>query len=125
MGIKILKAIIKDISFAIEKGELFTILGPNGAGKSTLLNCIAGLFEPANGQILLDSEDLRKISPRKNAQKIAYVPQSSSHTYGYSVRDYIAMGRAPHLNIFLMPSKDDYKIVDETINMLEINNFSK
>lgn len=33
--------IVKDISFTIEKGELFTILGPNGAGKSTLLNCIA------------------------------------------------------------------------------------
>jgi len=116
--------IVKDISFTIEKGELFTILGPNGAGKSTLLNCIAGLFEPTKGQILLDGEDVTKIAPRENAKKIAYVPQSSVHAYGYSVRDYVAMGRAPHLGIFSMPNQDDYKIVDEAINMLEIDHFS-
>lgn len=115
--------IIKDISFSIGRGELFAILGPNGAGKSTLLNCIAGLFQPTNGHVLLDGEDISKISPKKNAQKVAYVPQNSTNIYGYSVRDYIAMGRAPHLGIFLMPNKDDYKIVDEAIEMLGINNF--
>lgn len=115
--------IIKDISFSIDKGELFTILGPNGAGKSTLLNCIAGLFQPINGQILLEGEDIGKLSPKRRAQKIAYVPQYSANVYGYAVRDYIAMGRAPHLGMFFMPNEEDYKIVDEVIELLGINHF--
>lgn len=121
-GYKKSSLIIKDISFSIGKGELFTILGPNGAGKSTLLNCIAGLFQTNNGQILLEGEDIEKISPKRKAQKVAYVPQNSISTYGYSVRDYIAMGRAPHLGMFLMPTENDYKIVDEAVEMLGINN---
>lgn len=114
----------KNISFNVKRGELFTILGPNGAGKSTLLNCIAGLFKTTNGDILLDGENIDKIPPKKIAQKIAYVPQSSTQAYGYSVRDYIVMGRAPHLNMFMMPNTHDYEIVDEAIDMLEINRFS-
>lgn len=123
-GYKSSSPIIKDISFSIEKGEIFTILGPNGAGKSTLLNCIAGLFQTNNGQILLEGQDIAKMSPKIKAQKVAYVPQNSISAYGYSVRDYIAMGRAPHLGIFIMPDESDYKIVDDAIDMLEINHFS-
>ncbi len=115
--------IIKDISFSIEKGEVFTILGPNGAGKSTLLNCIAGIFQPLSGQILLDGEDINSMSQRMRAQKVAYVPQYSANVYGYAVRDYIAMGRAPHLGMFFMPKEEDYKIIDEAIELLEIEKF--
>ncbi|MDS0525808.1 ABC transporter ATP-binding protein [Clostridium sp. SHJSY1] len=122
-GYKSSSTIIKDISFSIEEGEIFTILGPNGAGKSTLLNCIAGLFQTNNGQILLEGKDIIKIPSKIKAQKVAYVPQTSINSYGYSVRDYIAMGRAPHLGMFLMPAKSDYKIVDEAIDMLEINHY--
>jgi len=54
---------------------------------------------------------------------VAYVPQDSANVYGYAVRDYIAMGRAPHLGMFFMPKEEDYKIVDEVIKLLEINHF--
>jgi branched-chain amino acid transport system ATP-binding protein len=42
---------IDDLSFAVEKGMLYSIIGPNGAGKSTLFNCINGLYRPDEGQI--------------------------------------------------------------------------
>lgn len=122
-GYKNSSPVIKDISFSIGRGELFTILGPNGAGKSTLLNCIAGLSKTNNGQILFEGENIYEMFPKIKAQKVAYVPQNSSSTYGYSVRDYIAMGRAPHLGLFLMPNESDYEIVDEAIEMLGINHF--
>ena len=38
--------VFRNVSFAVEKGEMLTLLGPNGAGKSTLLTCIAGLATP-------------------------------------------------------------------------------
>ena len=42
---------LDDISFAVEKGEIYAIIGPNGAGKTTLFNCINGIYPPGSGQI--------------------------------------------------------------------------
>lgn len=112
--------ILKDVSFKLEKGQLLTILGPNGAGKSTLLNCLAGLFKPTSGSILLDGKDISKLSSKEIAQIISYVPQNINSTYDYKVREYIAMGRAAHLGILSRPGKEDYEIVDEAISMMGI-----
>lgn len=49
---------ISDISFAVEKGEIFGIIGPNGAGKSTLFNVIAGLYRPSAGTVSLDGHNI-------------------------------------------------------------------
>lgn len=118
------RTILEDVSFKVEKGQLITILGPNGAGKSTLLNCLAGLFKPNSGEILLEGKNIQTLTSKEIAQKIAYVPQVSVSTYDYTVRDYIAMGRAAHLSLFDQPSKADYKRVDEAIEMMEIEGFA-
>lgn len=49
---------VKDVSYAVESGEFFTLLGPSGCGKTTLLRMIAGFDLPDEGQILLDGRDL-------------------------------------------------------------------
>ena len=53
---------LNDVSFTVDKGEIFTIIGPNGAGKSTLFNVISRIYEPSNGEIFFDGE----ISQRLN-----------------------------------------------------------
>ena len=68
----------------------------------------------------MDGARLDKMSSRETAFKIAYVPQTTEITYGYSVRDYIAMGRAAHVGMLVTPKKKDYEIVDETISLLGI-----
>jgi phospholipid/cholesterol/gamma-HCH transport system ATP-binding protein len=50
--------IINDISFEVQRGEVFVILGGSGCGKSTLLKHMIGLYPPAAGKILLDGEDI-------------------------------------------------------------------
>jgi len=42
---------LSDVSFHVNKGEVFSIIGPNGAGKTSMLNCISGRYKPANGEI--------------------------------------------------------------------------
>ena len=55
-------AAVDDVSFAVERGEIFAIIGPNGAGKSTLLNLISGLLAPTAGTVALDGRDLTALS---------------------------------------------------------------
>lgn len=55
----------KDISFAIEQGELAVILGPSGAGKTTLLNILGGMDSPDKGEILIDGTDIAKLNDRQ------------------------------------------------------------
>jgi branched-chain amino acid transport system ATP-binding protein len=49
---------VDGVSFAVEKGEVFTIIGPNGAGKTTVINMISRLLEPRGGRIEFDGRDL-------------------------------------------------------------------
>jgi putative ABC transport system ATP-binding protein len=50
--------ILKDITFAIPRGEFVTLMGPSGSGKSTLLGCITGLDTPSEGQVFLHGTDV-------------------------------------------------------------------
>ena len=54
-----------DVSFDVQLGEIFVIMGLSGSGKSTMVRCLSRLVEPTAGEILLDGEDLLKVSERK------------------------------------------------------------
>ena len=64
-------AVLENISFDICRGEMISIVGPNGAGKSTLLYALSGLLAPMSGKILIEGQDLNRISDGDRARKIA------------------------------------------------------
>lgn len=109
------KKVFQDVSFSLEKGEILTILGPNGAGKSTLLNCLANLYRPDSGRILLNGKPLDSYKVRDVAKIMGYVPQNHVPAYAYSVRDFVVMGRAPYLGTFQQPSEEDYALTDQVL----------
>jgi branched-chain amino acid transport system ATP-binding protein len=59
---------LDDISFAVEKGEIYAIIGPNGAGKTTLFNCINGIYPPGSGQIIFKDRPIRGKKPDRIAK---------------------------------------------------------
>ena len=63
---------VDDISFSIQKGNIFGLLGPNGAGKTTLIRMITGIFYPDEGQILLEGNKLDQVA---HASRIGYMPE--------------------------------------------------
>lgn len=111
---------LDSITLAVDEGEMVVLLGPNGAGKSTLLKCIMNLLAPQSGRVLIDGHDANALSRKDIAQIIAYVPQSSNVSFSYSVRDYVAMGRAPFLKMYAAPNDDDYRKVDAALERLGV-----
>ncbi len=67
-------AILKDVSFTVERGEFVGLLGPSGSGKSTLLKAILGVSPADTGRVLFDGKDL-PLARQELARRVGYVPQ--------------------------------------------------
>ena len=79
-------------SFEIAKGSITGLIGPNGAGKTTLFNCIAGLFRPTSGRILLDGEDVTGLKPHQLFAKGLLRTFQIAHEFGsLTVRENLMM----------------------------------
>lgn len=84
--------ILKGINLSIPDGKLTVVTGPNGGGKTSLAKIIAGLYEPADGQIILDGEDITKWDITERAKGgIAYAFQQPVRFKGLTVRDLLEM----------------------------------
>ena len=68
------KLVLDNVSFEVDKGEIFGFIGPNGAGKTTLINIMTTLLVPDNGSIEICGYDVAK-EPIKAKECIGYVPQ--------------------------------------------------
>ena len=80
--------VLKGISFKIEAGQNVAIVGPSGSGKSTLAHLLVRLFDPTQGQILLDGRDIRDYDLSWLRQQIGYL-QQAAHLFQGSIADNI------------------------------------
>lgn len=62
-------AALTDVSFTINKGEIFGLIGPNGAGKTTMFNVITAMFSPSSGEILLFDQKMNELKPHQITEK--------------------------------------------------------
>lgn len=69
------KAVLDQISFVIEKNKINTIVGPSGVGKTTIIDLILKIYEPEDGQILIDDVNILEISKRELRENISFLPQ--------------------------------------------------
>ena len=49
---------VDGVDFEVGAGEVFTIIGPNGAGKTTIFNLISRIYEPSEGRLIYDDQDI-------------------------------------------------------------------
>lgn len=108
-------AILEDVSFEAQPGELLCILGVNGSGKSTLLKCINRILRPRRGTVLVDERAVFEMPQRTVARHLGYVPQKHVETQ-LNVYETVLMGRRPHVQWAL--GEKDYAIVEQVLNQL-------
>jgi ATP-binding cassette, subfamily C, bacterial EexD len=70
------RAVLKDISFKLDAGEILGVIGPSAAGKSTLAHVLLGLWQPHSGSVRIDGSDLSVWNRQDIGRKVGYVPQN-------------------------------------------------
>jgi ATP-binding cassette subfamily B protein len=83
--------VIKDVSFAFEKGKTYALVGPTGGGKTTTASLIARLYDPTSGTVLLNGRDLRSYESAERSKKIGFILQEPFLFTG-TLRDNIFYG---------------------------------
>lgn len=114
---------IDGVSLCVDHGELVALLGPNGAGKSTLLRVMAGTLPASRGTARAFGSDLASMDRAEVARSIAVVPQLDEVAFGYSVREIVTMGRAPHQRGWMWVASTDEKPVSDAIARCDLGSF--
>src|SRR5688572_9968624 len=86
--------VLRDVSFAVEAGEVHVLAGENGAGKSTLMKILAGVYSDYTGNIRLDDAPVRFDSPAAAARAgVSVIYQEMSLIGSMSIADNLFLGR--------------------------------
>ncbi|QGW23842.1 ABC-type hemin transport system ATPase component [Dietzia sp. DQ12-45-1b] len=107
------RTLLDSVDLEIYAGEVLALVGPNGAGKSTLLGVVAGDTHPDAGRTVLDGRDLRRWRLGDLARRRALLTQANSVAFPFTVREIVAMGRAPWA---ARPEGDhDEEVIEESL----------
>ncbi len=116
--------VLDEVSLEVVAGSWAGLIGPNGAGKTTLLRAVAGLVA-STGAIAVAGRDARGLRRRERARRVALVPQSPFVPPGMTVREYVLLGRTPHVGYLAVESREDRDAADNAIARLELKGFEQ
>ncbi len=114
------RLVLCDVSLRIEGGQTVAVVGPNGAGKTTLLLALLGLLPVERGRIEIDGEPIERLSRRRIARQIAYVPQIYEGFLGFRVRDIIETGRYAHRDPLEAMQAADRRAIETAVDRCDI-----
>jgi iron complex transport system ATP-binding protein len=115
------KVILRDLSLAIEQGEIVSILGPNGSGKSTFLKALSRNLKIQTGSILLDGRNIQGFSAKEMACHLATLHQASRAPGDLTVRDLIEYGRFPYQHWWKGNEKEDRLVVEWALEQTSLS----
>lgn len=110
-------AVVRDVSFCVNKGEVVGVIGPNGAGKTTLVKALSRAIRPLKGSVIYDGKDVHAISPNESARLIAVVPQDTFIVFEFLVWDVVMMGRIPHMRRFKKETERDLQVAERALRL--------
>jgi iron complex transport system ATP-binding protein len=112
--------VLSDVSLDVAASDLVGLVGPNGAGKTTLLRTISGALAPDRGEVRVGGEDVHALSSKGASRRVAVVPQDTSVSFSFSVREVVAMARYPHRSRFETATTDDRSAVERALERTNV-----
>jgi ATP-binding cassette subfamily B protein len=125
------RQILRDVSFRIPPGRTVAVVGRSGSGKSTLARLLLRFYDPTIGRILIDGQDIARLSPSSVRQAIGVVPQDTvlfNDTIGYNIAygrlgssraDVAAAARAAHIDRLIesLPGQYDTAVGERGVKL--------
>lgn len=111
---------VRDVSLAVNRGEVVALVGPNGSGKSTTLAALGRSLRPRTGHVLLGDRDVWSLPRREFALAVARLPQDPQCPEGLNVQQLVASGRHAHRSFFGSWSTDDRRALREAVRMMDL-----
>lgn len=91
------KTVLNRVSLTVPFGAHIALVGPNGSGKTSLLQLMAGRLKPSQGYVTVGGQDLAQLPGMQRARQLAVVHQHEQVHGQLRVRDYVTLGRTPHV----------------------------
>ncbi len=113
------RAALDDVSLSALRGQITAVVGPNGSGKSTLVRALVGRVALDRGAIRIDDVSVLHSTRRAMATRVAVVTQREEPAFPLVVRQYIALGRYPHLGLWRGHAPGDTAAVDAAIALTQ------
>ncbi len=118
-------SVVEDLNLAIRRDEFWGLLGPNGVGKTTLLSALAGVFAPADGQVMLAGERIDALPRRRTARRLGMLTQHTSYAFDASCEETALVGRHPHLKAWARESRADRELARAALAELGLDALSE
>lgn len=119
------KNAVDGVSFVAPRGQLTALAGPNGSGKSSIVRALLRRADVARGAVTIDGRDVSTLSYAELAREVAVVPQREEATFPTRVREYVALGRYPHLGLWRAPAGEDDRAVDQALAQAGIDDLAE
>lgn len=107
--------LVEDVTLRAGSGQLVGLVGPNGSGKSTLLRCVYRALRPSAGSVRIGGEDLRTMTAREGARRLAALPQEVVAEFDFTVAETVAMGRLPHQGPMVRTTDEDRRTCEAAL----------
>ncbi len=112
------------VTLTVVPGKVTALAGPNGSGKSTLVRALVKRVPLSAGVIAIDGKSIADLSPADVARSAAVLPQREDTAFPLSVREYVSLGRFPHLGLWRARSAADERAVATAISRAGIEAFA-
>jgi branched-chain amino acid transport system ATP-binding protein len=114
---------VKDVSFAMQEGEILFIIGPNGAGKTTVFNLVTGFLHPDEGTIIFNGHNISRMPPHDSARLgIGRTFQIVKPLPSLTVQQNVMLGAFMHTSIARKAEEEAEKILD-FLQMSQLKDF--
>ncbi|WP_228016663.1 ABC transporter ATP-binding protein, partial [Synechocystis sp. LEGE 06083] len=110
---------VKDISFAVPRGEIFGLLGPNGAGKTTTIRCLCTLAKPDGGELWIDGVNVLS-DPRQARRRLGYVAQEVAIDKILTGRELLQL----QASLYHLDANGTQKRIDQLLDILGLTAYA-
>ena len=116
---------VDGVSFVAPRGQLTALAGPNGSGKSSIVRALLRRADVIRGAVRIDGRDVNTLSYAELAREVAVVPQREEAAFPTRVREYVALGRYPHLGLWRAPASEDDRAIATALTQAGIDDLAE